>query len=436
MTSTWRRSAYASTVAISSASFAKFADSREGAIWIFMLVRCGRRRRRLLHDRRLLLPRDNDRDRITAAHRRAAKGVLADDNAIANPRIRFVFDGGDDQAVCLKRRPDLIEGLIDEVGHDVARRGRRDTDQHRHRRLCLHDSSLGRIGCQDAASSRRGIDVGHAADSQIHLAQTEHARAGALAIQIGDAQHERPGAQLDADRRAALDEARRAGSPVLPDHAIDRNAIRVAPLLPNVELHPEVGADGARFRDGPADQVRCRQRTPLDEVREPEIGAAAKGDEEQKCEKDIRDAATLHRCVSDLSFFSLSALYSASSYLRSRLFTRYSGMSASFQTSSTLSANTKVSPSFTSCGTSVRSLRLPSGRTTTLMFARCAAITFSLMPPTDSTLPRSVISPVMATSCLTGRSPITDAMHVAIATPADGPSFGIAPAGKWMWMSY
>ena len=29
---------------------------------------------------------------------------------------------------------------------------------------------------------------------------------------------------------------------------------------------------------------------------------------------------------------------------------------------------------------------------------RCAAITFSLTPPTESTLPRRVISPVMATS--------------------------------------
>ena len=30
---------------------------------------------------------------------------------------------------------------------------------------------------------------------------------------------------------------------------------------------------------------------------------------------------------------------------------------------------------------------------------------------------------------------MTEMMAVAIATPADGPSFGVAPSGTWTWMS-
>ena len=46
-----------------------------------------------------------------------------------------------------------------------------------------------------------------------------------------------------------------------------------------------------------------------------------------------------------------------------------------------------------------------------------------------STRPRRVISPVMATSGFTGRFINSDASAVNIATPALGPSLGIAPAG-------
>ena len=42
------------------------------------------------------------------------------------------------------------------------------------------------------------------------------------------------------------------------------------------------------------------------------------------------------------------------------------------------------------------------------MPARCAASTFSLMPPTGSTVPRSVISPVIATSPRTRRPVSSD----------------------------
>ena len=69
-----------------------------------------------------------------------------------------------------------------------------------------------------------------------------------------------------------------------------------------------------------------------------------------------------------------------------------------------------------------------------LIPARCAPSTFSFRPPIGNTLPRSVISPVMATSWRTGRPVISDASAVAMVTPAEGPSLGTAPAGTWMWM--
>ena len=67
--------------------------------------------------------------------------------------------------------------------------------------------------------------------------------------------------------------------------------------------------------------------------------------------------------------------------------------------------------------------------------ARSAASTFSLTPPIGSTSPRRLISPVIATSLLTGRPVSSDVSATKIATPALGPSFGVAPAGTWMWMS-
>ena len=50
----------------------------------------------------------------------------------------------------------------------------------------------------------------------------------------------------------------------------------------------------------------------------------------------------------------------------------------------------------TSTGTSSSSPWFSRGRRTVLIPARCAPITFSLIPPTRSTRPSSVISPVMA----------------------------------------
>src|SRR5450432_1902238 len=55
--------------------------------------------------------------------------------------------------------------------------------------------------------------------------------------------------------------------------------------------------------------------------------------------------------------------------------------------------------------------------------------------PIGSTRPRSVISPVMATSRRTGMPVITETIAVTMATPADGPSLGVAPSGTCTWMS-
>ena len=53
-----------------------------------------------------------------------------------------------------------------------------------------------------------------------------------------------------------------------------------------------------------------------------------------------------------------------------------------------------------------------------------------------STSPRSVISPVIATSARTGMPVSTDTIAVVMPMPALGPSFGVAPSGRWMWMSF
>ncbi len=83
----------------------------------------------------------------------------------------------------------------------------------------------------------------------------------------------------------------------------------------------------------------------------------------------------------------------------------------------------------TSFGRSSRSASFSFGSTIVVIPARSAPRTFSLTPPIGSTRPRSVISPVMATSGRTDRPLIADTMADAMVTPAEGPSFGMAPAG-------
>ena len=78
---------------------------------------------------------------------------------------------------------------------------------------------------------------------------------------------------------------------------------------------------------------------------------------------------------------------------------------------------------------------LSAGAITISISARCAASAFSLRPPIGRTCPVSVISPVIATLSRTGRAVMSDTSAVAMVMPALGPSFGIAPAGTWTWMS-
>jgi hypothetical protein len=59
-----------------------------------------------------------------------------------------------------------------------------------------------------------------------------------------------------------------------------------------------------------------------------------------------------------------------------------------------------------------------------------AAMHFYLTPPTGKTLPLKVISPVIERCYLTGILSSKEAMHVTIVTPAEGPSFLVAPSGK------
>ena len=66
---------------------------------------------------------------------------------------------------------------------------------------------------------------------------------------------------------------------------------------------------------------------------------------------------------------------------------------------------------------------------------RSAASSFSLRPPIGSTRPRSVTSPVIATSRRTAMPVSVEIIAVTMPMPADGPSLGTAPSGKWTWMS-
>ncbi len=88
-----------------------------------------------------------------------------------------------------------------------------------------------------------------------------------------------------------------------------------------------------------------------------------------------------------------------------------------------------------SSGTSSRSPWFSRGRITVLIPARWAPSTFSFTPPILSTRPRSVISPVIAIPARALRRVSRLTIAVTSVTPAEGPSFGIAPEGRWMWMS-
>mmetsp|Transcript_154218 Transcript_154218/g.280097 ORF Transcript_154218/g.280097 Transcript_154218/m.280097 type:complete len:298 (+) Transcript_154218:65-958(+) len=111
------------------------------------------------------------------------------------------------------------------------------------------------------------------------------------------------------------------------------------------------------------------------------------------------------------------------------------GIKAASRTSLTSLISLISISSSTDAGRSRRSFSFFAGMRMCFIPARCAAMSFSLMPPTGSTIPRREISPVMARSGRTSRPVSKETMAVVMVTPAEGPSFGTAPAGKWMCRS-
>ena len=100
------------------------------------------------------------------------------------------------------------------------------------------------------------------------------------------------------------------------------------------------------------------------------------------------------------------------------------------------SRNTNLSCFRAASGISSTSFSLRFGSNTVSMPARSAASAFSFTPPIGTTSPRRLISPVIAMSCRTVRPASSEATARNSATPALGPSFGIAPAGRWMCKSF
>ena len=84
---------------------------------------------------------------------------------------------------------------------------------------------------------------------------------------------------------------------------------------------------------------------------------------------------------------------------------------------------------------SSRSFSFSAGMMTVWMPVRSAAMVFSFSPPMGMTLPRRLISPVMAMSRCTGMPVRAEMTAMVMVMPALGPSLGTAPSGKWMWMS-
>ena len=98
-------------------------------------------------------------------------------------------------------------------------------------------------------------------------------------------------------------------------------------------------------------------------------------------------------------------------------------------TSSIHSTGIISSLSVITAGISFKSASLSKGMITFFMPPRFAASNYSFKPPIFNTWPLKVISPVIATSDLTGISVKADINAVVIPTPALGPSFGVAPSG-------
>src|SRR5262249_483579 len=157
---------------------------------------------------------------------------------------------------------------------------------------------------------------------------------------------------------------------------------------------------------------------------------------------ELSDPRTWHRThlASDASSEShcpggVSLLYGAVPVRSGSAVRLARGSSAALIASSTVSSQTNWMVLRTSSGMSSKSLRLRAGSITRAIPARAAATTFSLIPPTGKTSPLRLTSPVIAVSLRTVRSVISETSAMNMATPALGPSLGMAPAGTCTWMS-
>ena len=104
---------------------------------------------------------------------------------------------------------------------------------------------------------------------------------------------------------------------------------------------------------------------------------------------------------------------------------------ASSKASSIFSTKWMNNSFLTSSGISETSSLFFIGKITFLILLRWAAIHFSFIPPTGSTNPYKLSSPVIAKSYFTRLPVKSDTMATVIVTPADGPSLGVDAAGKW-----
>eukprot|EP00732_Lithocolla_globosa_P001898 Lithocolla_globosa_v1_NODE_1085_length_2885_cov_18.564311.p2 type:complete len:126 gc:universal NODE_1085_length_2885_cov_18.564311:2727-2350(-) len=88
-----------------------------------------------------------------------------------------------------------------------------------------------------------------------------------------------------------------------------------------------------------------------------------------------------------------------------------------------------VTPFLISLSRSIQSDLFASGMIILLILLLFAAIVFSFIPPIFNTFPVSVSSPVMARSGRDGLFIASDKRAVVMVTPAEGPSFEVAPSG-------
>jgi len=90
-----------------------------------------------------------------------------------------------------------------------------------------------------------------------------------------------------------------------------------------------------------------------------------------------------------------------------------------------------VKPNLNSGGSFLTFFLFEIGRMTLEMLWFLHAVSFSRTPPILITSPRVVISPVIARLAARGLERALEIRAAKRLTPAEGPSFGVAPIGTW-----